>query len=389
MLGSLQTDSSNAEEKVSLKNVSVDEQAYAEDLMLNTLAQQNETKLIQAGHRFQELVFRCNWKDFSCKDGDFLKYWKQTWNWRYGNCYTFNSGATNKGRKTPVLTSTKPGPNYGLTLDLFVNQNEYIPSISQEAGVRVLLTPQRNIPFPVDEGFTVSPGFSTSIGLRQLHIVRVDPFKNGSCYERDSLETFSVYKRFKGSRYSVQGCMYSCLARAQLDQCNCTQGKFPLGGSICLNTSEVKCIQEQQERYDNDDLGCSAKCPQPCSQMSFRTSMSNSAWATNYEKQIQAMMLRESDTNFQGMGKSKDTLRLNFLRIKIYFEELNMEKITYSEYYAVENLMSDVGGQLGLWIGVSVITVAEVFKLFLDILKVLCRKVYLTDAKEVRDINMS
>ena len=27
----------------------------------------------------------------------------------------------------------------------------------------------------------------------------------------------------------------------------------------------MKCIQEQQERYDNDDLGCSAKCPQPCS----------------------------------------------------------------------------------------------------------------------------
>ena len=56
----------------------------------------------------------------------------------------------------------------GLTLDLFINQMEYIPSLSQEAGVRVLLTTQRNIPFPVDEGFTVSPGFSTSIGLRQV-----------------------------------------------------------------------------------------------------------------------------------------------------------------------------------------------------------------------------
>lgn len=143
---------------------------------------------------------------------DFLKYWKRTWNWRYGNCYTFNSGATEDGKKTPVLTSTKPGPQYGngvicfivnlleeigklvqiqlttfpqglklidqlsllffflsgLTLDLFVNQGEYIPSISQEAGVRILLTPQRSIPFPVDEGFTVSPGFSTSIGLRQV-----------------------------------------------------------------------------------------------------------------------------------------------------------------------------------------------------------------------------
>jgi len=56
----------------------------------------------------------------------------------------------------------------GLTLDLFINQMEYIPSLSQEAGVRVLLTPQRNIPFPVDEGFTLSPGFATYIGLRQV-----------------------------------------------------------------------------------------------------------------------------------------------------------------------------------------------------------------------------
>lgn len=56
----------------------------------------------------------------------------------------------------------------GLTLDLFVNQNEYIPLLSQEAGVRVLITGQHNIPFPVDEGFTVSPGFATSIGLRKV-----------------------------------------------------------------------------------------------------------------------------------------------------------------------------------------------------------------------------
>lgn len=386
MKESLKIDDSNAEEHMRLSNVTVDEQAYAEYLILSTLAKQNMSDLMDAGHEFNELVFRCNWKDFSCKDGDFLKYWKRTWNWRYGNCYTFNSGATEDGKKTPVLTSTKPGPQYGLTLDLFVNQGEYIPSISQEAGVRILLTPQRSIPFPVDEGFTVSPGFSTSIGLRQLHIVRVDPFKNDSCYGHDTLEDFSVYKRFKGSKYSVQGCMYSCLAEAQKDKCKCTEGKFPVGGEICLNVTELQCVQEQQKRYDNDELGCSRRCPQPCQQMSFRTSMSNSAWAQSYEKQVQAMMRREGDTNFKNMGNDKDTLRQNFLRIKIYFEELNMEKITYSEYYAFENLMSDVGGQLGLWIGVSFITVAEVIKLLLDMIRVLARKFYLTDG-EVRDIH--
>ncbi|KAL9988145.1 hypothetical protein ACROYT_G002553 [Oculina patagonica] len=389
MIDALNPDSSNAEESASLKNVTIDEQAYAQDLILSLLAKQNEKELQKGGHDFHEMVFRCSWNDFSCKDGDFLKYWKTTWNWRYGNCYTFNSGATDNFKKSPVLTSTKPGPKYGLTLDLFVNQNEYIPILSQEAGVRVLLTPQRSIPFPVDEGFTVSPGFATFIGLRKLNIVRVDPFNNGSCYDSDGLEQSSVYKKFRGSRYSVQGCMYSCLARAQLAQCNCTEGKFRTA-SVCSETAEVECIQKIQKRYDNDELGCSAKCPQPCTQDSFRTSVSSSAWSLNYEKQLQAMMLRVGDGgDFDKMGKDKDSLRQNFLRLKIYFEELNMEKITYSEYYALENLMSDIGGQLGLWIGVSVITVAEVFQLLLDIIKVLFRKAYVSDVQEVKDISMT
>jgi len=280
----LNTDSSNAEEILNLENVTIDPEEYTKQQLLINLASYNESELERGGHRFRELVFRCYFKGFSCKDRDFLKYWKTTWNWRYGNCFTFNSGATSQGKRKPVLTITKPGPQYGLTLDLFVNQKEYIPILSQEAGVRVLITGQRSIPFPVDEGFTVSPGFATSIALRQLSITRVDPFNNGSCYSAESVEEFSIYKRYKGSSYSVQGCMYSCLARAQVDNCNCTEMKFPSGKGICSTTSEVRCIQEMQRRYDDDDgLGCSAKCPQPCSQVTYRMSSSSSAWSRGYE----------------------------------------------------------------------------------------------------------
>ncbi|KAL9988147.1 hypothetical protein ACROYT_G002555 [Oculina patagonica] len=385
LMNSLKTDSSDAEVAMNLENVTIDPEVYNKGLALTKLAKYSQAELERGGHHFPELVFRCAFKTFSCKDGDFLKYWKTTWNWRYGNCFTFNSGVTRSGRMAPVLTTTKPGPQYGLTLDLFVNQNEYIPLLSQEAGVRVLITGQHNIPFPVDEGFTVSPGFATSIGLRKLNIIRVDPFNNGSCYKSKGLEDFSVYQQFQGSRYSVQGCMNSCLARAQLESCNCTEAKFKFGKRICSAISkEVRCIQELQKRYDSDELGCSEKCPQPCTQTSYRTSMSSSAWSIAYEKQIQSMMLREGGE----MGKSKDMLRENILRIKIYFEELNLERITYSEYYALENLMSDIGGQLGLWIGLSVITVAEVFQLLLDIIKVLCRKTYRTEVKDTKDISM-
>lgn len=69
MKESLKIDDSNAEEHMRLSNVTVDEQAYAEYLILSTLAKQNISDLMDAGHKFNELVFRCNWKDFSCKDG--------------------------------------------------------------------------------------------------------------------------------------------------------------------------------------------------------------------------------------------------------------------------------------------------------------------------------
>ena len=38
--------------------------------------------------------------------------------------------------------------------------------------------------------------------------------------------------------FSVQGCMYSCLARAQEKECNCTEGKFRTVSGICSETSD-------------------------------------------------------------------------------------------------------------------------------------------------------
>ena len=42
--------------------------------------------------------------------------------------------------------------------------------------------------------------------------------------------------------FSVQGCMYSCLARAQEKECNCTEGKFRTVSGICSETSDGNAL---------------------------------------------------------------------------------------------------------------------------------------------------
>lgn len=64
----LNTDSSNAEEILNLENVTIDPEEYIKEQVLINLTNYNEAELEKGGHHFRELVFRCNFKGFSCKD---------------------------------------------------------------------------------------------------------------------------------------------------------------------------------------------------------------------------------------------------------------------------------------------------------------------------------
>ena len=64
----LKTDSSDAEENLNLENVTIDPEEYVRQRLLINLASYSESDLEKEGHRFRELVFRCNFKGFSCKD---------------------------------------------------------------------------------------------------------------------------------------------------------------------------------------------------------------------------------------------------------------------------------------------------------------------------------
>ena len=56
----------------------------------------------------------------------------------------------------------------GLALTLNIEQYLYVGGLTQGAGVRVVLHKQGAMPFPFEEGFSVNPGMSTSVGIMKV-----------------------------------------------------------------------------------------------------------------------------------------------------------------------------------------------------------------------------
>lgn len=58
----------------------------------------------------------------------------------------------------------------GLSMTLFVNQQKYVPVLTPEAGIKMLLHNQGETPDIFDAGFNLSPGFRNSIALTYVSI---------------------------------------------------------------------------------------------------------------------------------------------------------------------------------------------------------------------------
>ena len=53
-------------------------------------------------------------------------------------------------------------------MELFLNQDQYVANLATEAGIKVLIHQRGTMPFPEDQGITIMPGRSTSVGIKQV-----------------------------------------------------------------------------------------------------------------------------------------------------------------------------------------------------------------------------
>ncbi|XP_078381359.1 acid-sensing ion channel 4-B-like isoform X1 [Oculina patagonica] len=285
------------------------------------------------GHQGEELIVACqfpgNQQDDFCSHKNFSHYFDML----YGNCFTFN------GSKASV---TEPGHRQGFNMNLFIDADEYASLLADSVGVLVTIHSPYVEPALDENSIFVAPGSSVFVSIHVENATLLGhPFNGGNCSNNIS--------------YSHTSCLRNCVANQMKRKCGCASivmRQQPVCDSF--DDKKDKCLDDVKQ--NQDFRNCS--CDPPCNRLHFVHTVSNSAWPSKtHMPQLLTLLKRKGNT-----GKvitDLDSARENMAQLNIHYASLQVTNIKQSPAIEDESLMGDIGGQLGLFIGVSCITLAE------------------------------
>ncbi|KAI1705370.1 amiloride-sensitive sodium channel domain-containing protein [Ditylenchus destructor] len=194
-------------------------------------------------------------------------------------------------------------------------------------------------------------------------------------------DTFRPENYIYAEHYSPEGCYRNCFQQIIVARCGCGDPRFPLPQlkdevkpCDAKNHKERMCLANETSVLGGfHHLTHDCHCVQPCSENVFETAYSAAAWpATNFN--IGADCVTVLNTENFTREACAEYYRQNTAYIEIYYEQLNFESLRETAGYTMVNLFSDLGGNIGLWIGFSLITVLEFVELLCECIVYGCEK---------------
>ncbi|XP_014378697.2 acid-sensing ion channel 1 [Alligator sinensis] len=307
----------------------------------------------RTSHQLEDMLLSCSYRGIECSSEDFSVVFT-----RYGKCYTFNAG---QDGKSPLIT-VKGGTGNGLEIMLDIQQDEYLPiwgetdETSFEAGIKVQIHSQDEPPLIDQLGFGVAPGFQTFVSCQEQRLIYLPP-PWGDCKAITGDSEFF-------DTYSITACRIDCETRYLVENCNCRMVHMPGDAPYCTPEQYKECADPALDfLVEKDNDYCI--CEMPCN-------------VTRYGKELSMVKIpSKASAKYlaKKYNKSEQYIGENILVLDIFFEALNYETIEQKKAYEVAGLLGDIGGQMGLFIGASILTVLELVDYVYEVIKhKLCRR---------------
>ena len=294
-----------------------------------------------------------------------------------GKCFRYNSGKNIYNESYQLLNSTIKGFKYGLKL----NMNIQIPEEYDYAEIYLFIYNQSLRPFDSENshGFWILPGSYYYFELDRVF------YKNLDAPYSDCLNDINSFKknktiidniRKKNRDYTQANCYYLCSFLFALEQSNCGCNSTLIDFSkncirnFNMNETEMtRCNSKYLKEFRKNDQyqKCSEYCPLECDSMNFVITPHSEAilLSGNISKKTKSIF---------PLYSTYEELRKKFLPIRFYYNEFKYTLISEKPETESFKFISDIGGILGLFLGISFLSFIEIFEIIYEIQLVLFNK---------------
>ena len=271
--------------------------------------------------------------------------------------------------------SRQSGSDYGFIVKLYSdfheNLTEYNSYISNGKGYFILVENNTYLTDQTD-GIQVSPGFVTHISIDRKFESRL-PRPYSICTIDDQYnpneQQSELYNLFLNSEYEYtrQNCFDQCLQKFIITKCNCTYVKYLslFNNKYCDNKIELECQQIQMNLFEVSS--CEFSCPLECNTTTYISSATSYQIIGNYY----ADYIKENEklkNDFVTRTLNAESAKDSGIHINVFYDSMSYILSEESPQMDVVSLLANIGGNLGLFLGVSVFSLFEIIQVLIEIL---------------------
>jgi hypothetical protein len=323
----------------------------------------SDTNRKRLGLNFAKFINSCYFNNLPCNlTRDFQWFFHSD----YGNCIQFNANAFD------FKSSSSSGKRYGLQLRIGPIKSENKYPITFSTGLKVLINNQSFTPNVDDNFISVEPGKETDIAVDRIFSSNI-PKPYSSCTDLNQGYNSELYNFIINSNKSYRqiDCIGLCLQRFIQNKCNCFYTVLPkiYATLPCLNLTQIDCLIKFL--LDFNIFSCQLECPLECDSVTYNLQLSSLTYPSleYYNLFVNDTTAKEyfSD-NFGAKISSYAIFKEYFYSINIFYSSLKYTLISESPQTTMFGLLSSLGGSLGMFLGLSVFSLLEVFELLFELI---------------------
>ena len=254
----------------------------------------------------------------------------------------------------PIVESISEGREYGLSIIFMniANQNKY-PALYAK-GLVVFVNNQSFSPLESDAVY-LEPGTETNIA-----VIRT--------FSHNQPWPYSQCQDIANQTYRQENCLDLCLQKEIINACGCYFTKYLMEAQSepCENVTQLDCINKQTNLFTRDFLESSLReCPLECDSLVYNLQISSLEFPN--EQFYNMFLLDQTLYGLLSILLSDTPTFANIREISykanVFYPHLQYTQISQTPKTSPFDLLSQIGGSLGVFLGLSFLHFVEIVEI--------------------------